>query len=151
MGIVDQRIVVILRRTLPGQRHTVCVAGIAEVHRVISVHGGCIGNADSAVRIAGVDHRRAGIHGIGRVDFGQAAVGHLDGHYRFLCGCGGIGNPELAVCFAPGGDQIRAGCVLIKRDNHIIFVVAQAGRQRIDEGTPEWPSNVSDRNQICRK
>ena len=134
VSIVDQGVVVVLRGTLPQQNNFIGVAVITVDNGGIGVHGCSIGNADGAVRVAGVDHACFGVNSLGGVDLSQALGGHLDGHDRLICRSGIVGNRELAISLIPGGDQLGAVSVGEELQNHIVLVVGDALGQGINEG-----------------
>ena len=56
MAVIHKRVAVAVVGATPGHDHGVVVALIAVDHIVVSVHGRCVGDAQRAVRIAGIDH-----------------------------------------------------------------------------------------------
>ena len=131
MGVIHQSIVIVVGGALPGQNHLVIVAVVTEDHGVVAVHLGGIGNTNGAVRETGVDHGGTGINSLGSVDFGQAALGHFNGHNTFTSGSGVVGNREEAVSFLPGGDEIGAGSILEELQNNVALGIGQTLGQSI--------------------
>ena len=125
MAVVDQSVVVILGGTLPGQNDFVGVAGVTVNYGCIGINGSGIGDAQSAIRIAGIDHAGSSVDCFGSVDFTETTLGHIDGHDILACGSGGIGNRELAIRFFPGSDQVSAAAIGVEFQNHIVFAVGQ--------------------------
>ena len=134
MGIVNQGVVVAGIGTLPSQNHIVGVALVTEYGSSIGIHGGSVGDTQSAVGETGVDHGCAGVHSLGAVDFSQTTGGHFDGHNMSAVVSIGVLYGEVAVSFLPGGHKIGASLVGEELQNHIVLVVGQTGGQSIDEG-----------------
>ena len=134
MCIVHQRVVVTGAGTLPGQHHIVGVALVTKDNGVIGIYGSLIGDPQSAVGEAGVDHGDTGVNCLGGVDLGKASGGHFDGHNMGALGCIGVLDGEVAVRFLPGGHKVGAVFVREELQNHIVLVVADAGGEGIHEG-----------------
>ena len=133
MRVVNQRVVVILRRTLPKHDNFIGITGIAVNNGIIRVHGGLVSDTDGAVGVTGVYHGGTGVNALVGVDLVQTLSGHFNGHNGLILGGAGIGHIEVALGLIPAIQQIGAGGVGEELNENIVFVIAQTGRQRINK------------------
>ena len=131
--VVNQRVVVILRRTLPKHDNFIGITGIAVNNGIIRVHGGLVSDTDGAVGVTGVYHGGTGVNALVGVDLVQTLSGHFNGHNGLILGGAGIGHIEVALGLIPAIQQIGAGGVGEELNENIVLVIAQTGRQRINK------------------
>ena len=134
MGIIHQGVIVAGVGTLPGQNDLVGVTLVTEHQGVVGIHDGLIGDPQSAVGVAGVDHGGTGINSLGAVDLSQTSCGHLNGHDGLAFCSASVGDGEEAIGLFPGGNQVGAALVCEELQHNIVLLVGNTLAQSIDEG-----------------